>query len=75
MRKLLIISLILLWALNLQADNSIRTKELIDEGNKILQERQQVVQYLENINKRVIEIQAIIKELQEQDKPAKETIE
>ena len=55
-----------------RADNSVRIKELTDEGNKILQERQQVTQYLANMEKRIIEIQAIIKELQEQDKPKPE---
>jgi urease gamma subunit len=49
------------------ADNSKRIEELMKEGNELISKKQQMVETVQKIDIRVIQIQAVIEELKKQD--------
>jgi hypothetical protein len=49
------------------ADNSKRVEELSKEGNDLIQRKQQMVETVQKIDVRLIQIQAVIEELKKQD--------
>lgn len=54
-------------------DNSVRIKELTDEGNKLIEEVAQYQKFIQERQIRIIEIQGALKELSALDKPIDKT--
>jgi hypothetical protein len=71
-KLVLIVATMLLTSTICYCDNSVRIKELSDEGQKLIEKRGQAVQVIEQINVRVAQIQGAIDELSRQDKPKNE---
>ena len=67
MKKLIIITLLLVTTLCF-ADNTDRIKELTTEAQELQKNLTQYNQVVSNINIRLLQIQAIVGELTEQDK-------
>jgi predicted nucleic acid-binding Zn-ribbon protein len=68
MKKLLFVVLLFVGGIS-WADNSKRIDELSQEGNTLLQKKQELVATIQKIDVRVIQIQAVIEELKKQDEP------
>jgi len=67
MKKLVVVILTLMLITPLFADNSKRIEELTKEGKELIQRKQQLNDALQKIDIRLIQIQAIIDELNKQD--------
>jgi len=73
MKKLLLAPcLILGMVISGWADNSKRIEELAKEGNQLIEKKHQIVDTLQKIDVRVIQIQAVIEELKKQDEKKEE---
>lgn len=72
MRKLIIILCLLGFCINAYGDNSERIKELQSETQNLQQNLTRYNQTINNLQIRIIQIQAIIGELQKQDKKSLE---
>lgn len=64
--------LLLLFATPVYADNSERIKELSGEFKELKSRQDEYTQVLQNIVMRQVQIQGIIAELENQDKPKEE---
>jgi formyltetrahydrofolate hydrolase len=73
MKKFFILAVLISLSSICFADNSIRIKELQEEAQNILSNKQKYVQTVQNMDFRLAEISGAIKELTEQDKPKKES--
>ena len=67
MKKLILVAIIMSAISVLFADNSKRIEELSKEGNDLIQRKQQMVETVQKIDVRLIQIQAVIEELKKQD--------
>ena len=67
MKRIICIAMVLMLSGIAFADNSARMNELTSETQKLIQQRQQYLQAVENINMEILRIDGALRELKRQD--------
>ena len=67
MKRIICIVMVLMLSGIAFADNSARITELTSEAQKLIQQRQQYLQAVENVNMELLRIDGALRELKKQD--------